>query len=128
MELYIGNIPDGIDDYDLRKFIGVNGADARFRVIDKAGQNGCRIRYGYAEIDPPKLALKAMMKNHGREWNGKKIVMREFRHRTYSNDRRVLNWREMVWNGVERRDADRRGKGQLQKVSYAEPLAVVAEL
>lgn len=126
MELYIGNIPDGIDDYDLRKFIGVNGADTRFRIIDKAGQSGCRIRYGYADIEPPKLAIKAMARNHGREWQGRKVVMREFRHRTYSNDRRALNWRQMAWGGDERRDADRRGKGELHN-SYAEPVTVYAE-
>lgn len=128
MELYIGNIPEGVDDYDLRKFMGVSGSEARFRVIEKAGKNGRRIRYGYAEIEPAKLAIKVMSKNHGREWLGNKIVLREFRHRSYSNERRSLNWREVEWQGDERRQVDRRGKGRLSRTSHTDPVAMYAEL
>jgi RNA recognition motif-containing protein len=128
MELYIGNIPDGIDDYDLRKFMGISGGDARFRIIEKDGKNGRRIRYGYADIEPNKLAIKAMSKNHGREWYGNKIVLREFRHRSYSNERRSLNWRQVDWQGEERRKVDRRGKGKLSQTTHAEPVTMYAEL
>ncbi|MGD8514040.1 MAG: RNA-binding protein [Granulosicoccaceae bacterium] len=128
MEIYIGNIPEGVDDYDLRKFIGVSGGETRFRIIDKSGKNGRRIRYGYADIEPARLAIKAMSRNHGREWLGHKITVREFRHRSYSNERRTLNWREIDWQGAERRHVDRRGKGKLNRTSHDEPVRLYAEL
>jgi RNA recognition motif-containing protein len=127
MELFIGNIPDDIDDYDLRKFFGINDPQTRFRIIDKSGQHGSRIRYGYAEIESDRLAHKALVKNNGREWRGEKISVRPFKHRTYSNDRRDLNWRHLEWQTDERRDTDRRGKGRLQHSTARDAVQMVAE-
>ena len=128
MELFIGNIPEDIDDYDLRKFFGIKDPLTRFSIIDKTGQQGRRIRYGYAEIDSERLGHKTMVKNNGREWRGQRVTVRPFKHRTYSNDRRDLNWRQVEWQTAERRDSDRRGKGHLQGTTARDAVLMVAEL
>lgn len=127
MELFIGNIPKDIDDYDLRKFFGIKDPQTRFRVVEKAGQPGCRIRYGYAEIASDKLGHKMLVRNNGREWRGQKVVVRPFKYRTYSNDRRALNWRQLEWGLDERRDEDRRGKGSIQQPQVRDAVQMVAE-
>jgi uncharacterized protein with PIN domain len=38
------------------------------------------------------------------------LVIREYKQRSYSNERRALNWRDKEWNGVERRIGERRKK------------------
>ena len=127
MELFIGNIPEDIDDYDLRKFFGIKDSQTRFRIVEKTGQNGRRIRYGYAEIDSDKLGHKTVVRNNGREWRGQKIIVRQFNHRSYSNDRRDLNWRQQEWGSDERRGIDRRGKGQKAFNPVRDAVKMVAE-
>ena len=127
MELFIGNIPEDIDDYDLRKFFGIKDPQTRFRVVEKSGQQGHRIRYGFAEIDSDKLGHKTVVRNNGREWDGQKVVVRPFKHRTYSNDRRALNWRELEWSRDERRDSDRRGKGKVGQSTARDAVQMFAE-
>ncbi len=127
MELFIGNIPDNIDDYDLRKFFGIKDPHTRFCVIEKAGQSGRRIRYGYAEIASDKLAHKMIVSKNGRDWLGQKVVVRPFKYRSYSNDRRALNWRQQEWGRDERRDEDRRGKGSMPQSLARDAVQMVAE-
>ena len=113
MELFIGNIPEDIDDYDLRKFFGIDDPLTRFRIIEKPGHNGTRIRYGIAEFESDRIARKVVVANNGRLWRAKKITVRTFMHRSYSNDRRALNWRQLDWQGEERRMYERRGRGRV---------------
>jgi len=127
MELFIGNIPEDIDDYDLRKFFGIKDPQSRFRIVDKTGQQGRSIRYGYAEIDSDRLGQKTIVRNNGREWRGQKIIVRPFKHRSYSNDRRALNWRQLEWGANERRRNDRRGKGAMQGAMARDAVLMVAE-
>lgn len=127
MELFIGNIPEDIDDYDLRKFFGINDPQTRFSIIEKPGQSGQRTRYGYAEFESDSLGHKAIINNNGRSWRGITIVVRPFRHRSYSNDRRALNWRQMDWSAEERRGADRRGKGRVEFNPVRDAVRMVAE-
>lgn len=126
MELFIGNIPEDIDDYDLRKFFGIKDPQTRFRVVEKTGQQGRRIRYGFAEIDSDKLGHKTVVRNNGREWRGQKVVVRPFKHRSYSNDRRALNWRQLEWGRDERRDSDRRGKGSFRQTRDRDAVTMLA--
>lgn len=127
MELFIGNIPTDIDDYDLRKFFGIKDPQTRFRVVEKAGQSGRCIRYGFAEITSDKLGHKMVVRNNGREWSGQKVIVRPFKHRSYSNDRRALNWRQLDWSRDERRDNDRRGKGSIKQPHVRDAVQMVAE-
>ncbi|NIR98502.1 MAG: RNA-binding protein, partial [Gammaproteobacteria bacterium] len=57
MELYIGNIPEGANDYALRRFFGMFGEPATFRVIDRDEGDG-HVRYGWADIEDASRARK----------------------------------------------------------------------
>jgi RNA recognition motif-containing protein len=109
MELYIGNIPDDIDDYDLRKFFQVVGEQASFRIVTHDGGHNKAHRYGLASFDSDKLAQQVVKRFNGMPFKDQRVVVKEFSHRNYSNDRRALNWREADWDKSERRSHDRRG-------------------
>ena len=109
MELYIGNIPDNIDDYDLRKFFQIVGEQASFKVLSQDGGHKEAHRYGIASFDSDKLALQAAKRFNGVLFKDKQVIVKQYTHRNYSNERRALNWREVEWNKTERRNSDRRG-------------------
>jgi RNA recognition motif-containing protein len=109
MELFIGNIPDDVDDYDLRKFFHVVGEQASFKIVTREGGHYKAYRYGLASFDSDKLARQVIKRFNGMLFKDKRVVVREFSHRNYSNDRRALNWRQAEWDKTERRGRDRRG-------------------
>lgn len=109
MELYIGNIPDDVDDYDLRKFFAIAGGEVSFKLVSRDGGHNKAHRYGLASFESDKLARQVMKRFHGAAFKEKCLVVRPFGHRNYSNERRALNWREQEWNKTERREHDRRG-------------------
>lgn len=109
MELYIGNIPDDVDDYDLRKFFALSGGEVSFKVVSRDGGHNKARRYGLASFESDKLARQVIRRFHGAVFKDKRIVVRAFGHRNYSNERRALNWRDIGWNKTERRERDRRG-------------------
>lgn len=109
MELYIGNIPDDIDDYDLRKFFHVVGEQASFKIVTRDGGHNKAYRYGLASFDSDKLARQVIKRFNGMAFKDKRVVVKGFTHRNYSNERRALNWRQAYWDKAERRNLDRRG-------------------
>ncbi len=124
MELYIGNIPDDIDDYDLRKFFQVAGEQASFRVVTQDGGHNKPHRYGLASFASNKLALQVAKRFNSMLFKDKHIVIKVYTHRNCSNDRRALNWREVEWNKTERRIGDRRGVMVQGRTSVNEGVAV----
>ena len=108
MELYIGNIPEQITDYDLRRFFNVIGEQASFHIVNGHTREGEPCHYGLADVESEKLGFQLMARFNNKSLQGCDVVVREFLHRNYSNDRRALNWRQAEWLDVERRRADRR--------------------
>jgi len=109
MELYVGILPDQIDDFDLRKFFNIVGQSASFRIITHEHGGGVTSRYGLVTVDSEKLGFRLIAKFNGKALKDTKVVVREFVRRNYSNDRRALDWRQKEWNDDERRTDDRRG-------------------
>lgn len=124
MELYIGNIPDNIDDYDLRKFFQIVGEQASFKVLSEDGGHNKPHRYGIAHFDSDKLARQAAKRFNGMLFKDKHVVVKTFEHRNYSNDRRALNWRNVDWDMSERRNQDRRGVMMQGRAIASEGIAV----
>lgn len=124
MELFIGNIPDNIDDYDLRKFFRVVGEQASFKIVTSDGGHNKAHRYGLASFDSDKLARQVAKRFNGMAFKDKRVVVREFTHRNYSNDRRALNWRNVEWDKTERRGRDRRGMLMQGRTTANEGVAV----
>jgi len=112
MELFVGNITADIREVELRKFFGRFAKDATFS-LRKLKFDHASYFYAQVEIEPEKLALKAIKKLHGKRLNGKPVSIREYEYRVGNNDRRALNWRELLWNGIERRFSERRQSAKL---------------
>ncbi|KPK37545.1 MAG: hypothetical protein AMJ69_11140 [Gammaproteobacteria bacterium SG8_47] len=96
MDLYIGNLPSDVDEQELRAFFKGCARDKSVK------------RYGLAMIEPDKAALKALRKFDRAKFKDSLVTVREFVHRSYSNERRSPNWRARHWHRPERRCCERR--------------------
>lgn len=114
MDVFVGNLSPRTTLSDLVTFFKGFASNARFQIHDKQFEDGSRTRYAIATIDPDKLAEKAIKKLNGQMLDGHSVVLREYLHRGYSNERRAMGWRDRPWQGEERRASERRRK-QLQK-------------
>jgi len=124
MELYVGILPNNIDDYDLRKFFNIVGTQASFSVVTHDHGNNVKTRYGLVEVDSEKLGFQLIALFNNKSIKGHKVVVREYLRRNYSNDRRDINWRQIAWQGMERREDDRRGSLMREAVARQPRLAV----
>ncbi|MFO7593906.1 MAG: RNA-binding protein [Pseudomonadota bacterium] len=112
MEVFIGNLAEKTTLNDVMKFFRGFAKKASLRMAEKKLEDGTRVIYAVAEFDSEKLAHKAIKKLNGGLLRGQHLVLREFVHRTYTNERRDLNWRNKPWSGVERRKGERRNRVQ----------------
>lgn len=110
MEVFIGNISPNTTLNDVVNFLKGFAKKARVRVVDHPLEDGGHSRYAIADFDAEKMALKAIKKLNGTLLHGQTVVMREFFHRSYNNERRAVNWRDKPWDGPERRKDERRKK------------------
>ena len=110
MEVFIGNLAPNATLTDLIGFFKGFAGKARIRIVEKKLEDGSKCRYGIADFESDKLGLKAIKKLHGKSLRGEPVVMREYFHRYYGNERRAVNWRDQPWQGVERRQQERRMK------------------
>ena len=108
MQVFIGNIPKSVNDYDLRKFFGMFGQDdVSFHIYD-TGSSGIPVHYGVATFNSRLDGLKAINSYHQCELKGQRIVVREYVNRTIYNERRAPAWAAKPYDGLERRKYDRR--------------------
>lgn len=115
MEVYIGNISPNTTLNDVVNFLKSFAKKAHVRIVDHPLENGGHARYALADFDADKLALKAIKKLDGATLHGNTVVMREFIHRSYYNERRAVNWRDKPWDGPERRKLERRQKVHIKE-------------
>jgi len=112
MELFVGNLSADTRELELRKFFGRYAKHAKIS-LRKLKFDYSAYYYAQVEIEPDKLALKAIKKFHGKKINGKPALIREFEYRAGNNDRRALNWRHRMWDKMERRLSERRQHAKL---------------
>ncbi len=124
MEVFIGNLPESATVDDLVDFFKAFARDAEFRIVRKQGEDGTRYRFGLAHFRSDRKAEKAIHKLHMHKMHGKPIVVREYHHRAYQNERRAVGWRNRPWDGPERRKGDRR-HGSVELRQREEPEVVV---
>ncbi|MCW8841420.1 MAG: RNA-binding protein [Gammaproteobacteria bacterium] len=115
MELFVGNITTTTTLNDVINLFRSFASKARFRMVEKKMENGNRAYYAVADFDSDKLAAKAIKRLNGSIIRGQNVIIREFIHRSYSNERRAVNWRDKPWNGPERRRNERRNKVQAKQ-------------
>ncbi len=112
MEIFIGNLPSAISTAELLLFFkGYHKRDGiEARIVDEVTENGVHHRYAVVTIDHERLAAKALKKLDGKPLKGHHLMLREYQHRSYGNERRAIGWRNRPWDGPERRKVDRRLK------------------
>ena len=110
MEVFIGSLNPHTTRSDVLAFLKSLARDARIHMVDQKLENSQRAYYAIADFDSDRLALKAIKKFSGGVLRGEKVMLREYFHRSYSNERRALNWRDQPWTGQERRIHERRLK------------------
>lgn len=110
MDVFVGNLSPRTTLGDLVTFFKSFSSSARFQIFDKQFDDGNTTRYAVASIEPDKLAEKVIKKLSGMSLNGSRVVLREFNHRNYGNERRAMGWRDKIWQGEERRKNERRRK------------------
>jgi RNA recognition motif-containing protein len=108
MDLFIGNLAPTTNLGELIAFFKGFNKMARFRSEQKKQEDGTVVRYVVASFENDKYALKMLEKFHGEVFRGRELVIREYLHRSYTNERRAVNWRDKPWRAGERRRDDRR--------------------
>lgn len=109
MEIFVGNLPSSTSVSDLRRLFGNAGNRARFRICQKKLSDGSVHCYGQAMVEPDNRAEELLHELQGATLHGRRLQVRRFVHRSYTNDRRARMWRGKPWFGVDRRKRDRRG-------------------
>ena len=108
MELMVGNFPSIATMRDLAMFFASFEDEADFEIVELEKVDARSVRFGLVTIPSERSAVKAIRKLDGKRLAGAVVTVREFFHRAYSNDRRSVHWRDIPWQGVERRRRDRR--------------------
>jgi RNA recognition motif-containing protein len=121
MEIFVGNLSSHVTERELQRFFKGYDKQATFQVFKLICNDGA-LYYGLVDIEPEKVALKAVRKLKNRLLEGRHVILREFQYRAGNNDRRALNWRTMTWDKVERRLNERRQKhkkGELREPEFS---------
>lgn len=127
MELFIGNLSPNANLGELIAFFKGFNKMARFRVEQKKLEDGTLVRYAVAVFENDKYALKMMEKFHGELFRGRELVIREYLHRSYNNERRAVNWRDKPWRAGERRRDDRRYKEMVKPKDEFESILATSQ-
>ncbi|GMR07435.1 MAG: hypothetical protein BMS9Abin26_0438 [Gammaproteobacteria bacterium] len=109
MELFIGPLTGNIMGRDITNFF--NGFNQRcsvqiFSRKDKYFKEA--YRYAVVDIEPERLARKALKCLNMKPLDRLRVVVRAFSHRACNNERRDVSWRGKNWHSGERRNIDRR--------------------
>lgn len=132
MQVFIGNLPQGTSNAELRialyhamnrsllrrlglpfgPRIDVN-RDVKFQLKHKK-HGGRDLHYCVANFDSPEAARYSIKVLHRAKLRGNRIIAREYTHRAYFNDRRAVGSGDKRRQGLEeRRQGDRRGAREL---------------
>jgi len=83
-ELYVGNLPYGISEKEVRKAFERFGGVSSVRLIEH--KNGKSKGYGFVEMNEGAAAGKAIKGLNGKEFKGRSIVVNEARSRKRRSD------------------------------------------
>jgi hypothetical protein len=110
VDIYIGNLPASATMHDVRTACrkwDVKAVFERQSGIYKIGKpyQFFIARFGAGE---EKEARRLIQQLKGISLQGRAIEVREYINRSYSHERRAIDWRTRPWSGVERRRHERR--------------------
>ena len=110
MIIYIGNLPAVATKKDLCK-LGRLPESTPPRICKKQDGNGGLYRFGLVHARSDREGRKLIKRLQGASCYGNTLEAREYEYRSAVNERRRMDWREVLWNGAERRQGDRRSLG-----------------
>lgn len=108
MNLFIGNLPSGATEGDLRALLRLPTSDRRLRIFKKSDREGHTLRFGLVHVTSDADLRKLLQRHRDARVNGQPVQVREFVARAAGNERRAMNWRARPWPHVERRKSERR--------------------
>ena len=107
MLMFIGNLPATMNEQGLCE-LGQFPPGVHVRIHKKLDGTQVVHRYGLAYFQQSGEAEKLVERLNGKSVQGNTLQVREFGHRRANNERRRLDWREIPWDGPERRKSERR--------------------
>lgn len=108
MYIFVGNLAVDVREADLLRMFG-KYVDSASRVeLAPYHTGGESMRCGLIRVRPNRRARAVIDRLGRRVFRGRRLVVREFVHRSCSNERRALSWRQRPWVGAERRQGERR--------------------
>ncbi len=108
MKLFIGNFTDKGHLSKLAKLLRRYGYHSDTKYMVTKLKSGEPRFYAVVETSSERLANKLTKKLANAKELDTKLIIREYKQRSYSNERRALGWRDREWSGVERRIDERR--------------------
>jgi hypothetical protein len=106
MIIFIGNLPAAAPVRDICVSAHVPGG-AIARSLTKPESTGALYRYALVHSRCECEGHRLIARLDGRSCHNHRPVAGEFRNRPVGNERWRLDWRELSWNGAERRVAER---------------------
>ncbi len=129
MILFIRNIPRDTRSSDLSDFVAPaltrllfrSGSIIKVEILVLRDKRTQELQYhGLVHLDSEKTGKMVIKKLRGKPFKNKSVIVREYIHRSWHNDRRN---HENVFTGIERRrSGDRRGGSNLEVVKKAVPI------
>ncbi len=123
MEIFIGNLPSRKYEHEIHGLLKNVEKHARTEIktpIRKHQQHGY---FCIASIKHDRIARRFIKMFNQKSPYGHMLMIREYVHRCYGNERRNVRWRDMIWQGHEKRAGDRRifiAQTQLQDVELTQ--------
>ncbi len=109
MELFVGDLPRKVSATEIAVALKHYALRVEIHVMEKTHHQLKKpIHFALINVESEKLGNKIIQWLGNQTISGQPLVAREFVHRSYANERRALNWRQIPWEGVERRVSERR--------------------
>lgn len=116
MDVFIGNLPKNVSRVALERLLTPFDRRVRISLQQQQDKAGAMVGYALCTFTTERAARKAIAKLDGYHLFGQTLAVHEYRHRSYSSERRDVGWRNRPWDGVERRGGERR-LGRTTKVA-----------
>ena len=107
MYVFIGNLSSEDNEADLANLLEkfANNKKTQLKLSFQKQKESC---FCIANINDDKKARKFIRKYNLKSPFGQQLMVREFIHRSYGNERRDIKWRQKQWRGSENRCSERR--------------------
>ncbi len=107
MEIIVTNIARDTRKTEIQEFFREFARHATFEIVVLKGKFDVVV-FALVTIPKDRVGEKAVRKLNLKVLNGRRVLVREFQHRSGGNDRRAVGWRYRAWSRPERRQHERR--------------------